>query len=75
MAFSTSKGRSFDHSGIYLFEPVYGYGQLYMELAKGRKEQHLKFTLHISSIEDKCSHVRTLTKSVSKELPNYYSDI
>jgi len=34
MTFCTSKGRSFDHSGIYLFEPVYGYGQIYIELTK-----------------------------------------
>jgi len=75
MTFSTSKGQSFDHSGIYLLEPDYGYGQLYTELTKGRKYQNLKFTLHISSIEDKFSHVRTFTKNVVKELSNYYSEI
>jgi len=68
--FSTSKGQSFDYSGIYLLEPVYGYGQIYTELTKGRKYQNLKFMLQVSSIEDKFSHVRPFTKSVVKELSN-----
>lgn len=75
MIFDTSKGRSSDHSGIYLSEPVYGYGQIYIELTKERKYQHLKFTSHTSSIEDKFSLVRIFTKSVVNELSNYYSDI
>jgi len=37
MTFNKSKRRSLDHSGIYLFEPVHGYGQLFTELTKGRQ--------------------------------------
>jgi len=73
MTLSTSKGRTFDHNDIYLLEIVHGYDQIYTELTKGRKYQNLKFTLHISNIEDTFSHVRTFTKSIIKELSKYYS--
>lgn len=45
MTFSTSKGQSFDRSGIYLLEPVYGCGQLYTEL---KRKEISKFKIYIT---------------------------
>jgi len=46
MTLSTSKGRTFDHSGIYLLETVYGYGQIYIEIKKRKEISKLK--IHIT---------------------------
>ncbi|GBO30387.1 hypothetical protein AVEN_273985-1 [Araneus ventricosus] len=37
-----SRGQTFDHVGIYLDEPVFSHGQLYVELSRSRIPNHVK---------------------------------
>lgn len=72
MTINKSQGQSFDHVGVYLPEPVFGHGQLYVALTRGRNHENLKVfvknTLYQGAFFE---NTRTFSKNiVIKELLN-----
>ena len=64
MTINKSQGQSFDHVGLYLPEPVFAHGQLYVALSRCSNAQHLKVFVGQSSEQGKLYNDRTFTRNV-----------
>lgn len=53
MTINKSQGQSFDHEGIYLREPVFSHGQLYVALSRCRNYQNIKVFIEQTSEQGK----------------------
>ncbi|GBM91053.1 hypothetical protein AVEN_147511-1 [Araneus ventricosus] len=53
MTIKKSQGQTFDHVGIYLDEPVFSHGQLYVALSKSRIPNHVKIYTKTSEVQGK----------------------
>ena len=42
LTINKSQGQSFNHVGVYLEEPVFAHGQIYVALSRCRNQQNLK---------------------------------
>ncbi|GBM49541.1 hypothetical protein AVEN_108777-1 [Araneus ventricosus] len=53
MTINKSQGQTFDHVGIYLDEPVFSHGQLYVAHSKSRIPNHVKIYTKTSEVQGK----------------------
>ncbi|GBN52830.1 hypothetical protein AVEN_40773-1 [Araneus ventricosus] len=53
MTINRSQGQTFDHVGIYLYEPVFSHGQLYVALSSSRIPNHVKIYTKTSEVQGK----------------------
>ncbi|GBO38324.1 hypothetical protein AVEN_57799-1 [Araneus ventricosus] len=53
MTINKSQGQTFDHVGIYIDEPVFSHGQLYVALSRSRIPNHVKIYTKTSEVQGK----------------------
>ncbi|KAL6564680.1 hypothetical protein OROMI_016130 [Orobanche minor] len=51
MTFNKSQGQTLDRVGLYLPEPVFSHGQLYVALSRARKADHIKILIRPPTID------------------------
>ena len=65
MTINKSQGQSFDHVGIYLPEPVFAHGQLYVALTRVRYHENLKVLINDNFYQGLFfENSRTFTKNI-----------
>ena len=67
MTINKSQGQSFNSVGVYLPEPVFGHGQLYVALTRVRNHENVKVWVKDDHYQGKMlqnGKIRTFTKNV-----------
>lgn len=65
MTIDRAQGQSFDRVGVYLPEPVFGHGQLYSALTRGRQQSHIKVFVKDSFYQGKLhKNEETFTRNI-----------
>ncbi|GBM21500.1 Cyclic nucleotide-gated olfactory channel [Araneus ventricosus] len=64
MTINKSQGQTFDHVGIYLDEPVFSHGQLYVAPSRSRIPNHVKIYTKTSEVQGKLlNHEKYFTRN------------
>lgn len=65
MTINKSQGQTFERVGIYLNDPVFSHGQLYVALSRSKHPQHIKVFIKANKIQGKVLHnEKTFTQNI-----------
>ena len=63
LTINKSQGQTLDYIGLYLCEPIFSHGQLYVALSRARTAAELKVLLVPGTFDERKTDCKTITKA------------